>query len=146
MANFPLAGQSNAYQKAGALFGLDPAQLQQAKELGYDFSKTSPLESALTSRILNLDASIDQQLNQQSERRLREAKAAQELGKESLAETAKYQMLFNIPQSISQAFGNQAMLNLLGARNATEALSTTLANYPRAQFASYQFQPQSYLS
>ena len=55
-------------------------------------------------------------------------------------------MLFNIPQSISQAFGNQAMLNLLGARSATEALSTTLANYPRAQFASYQFQPQSYLS
>jgi len=146
MANIPLAGQSDAYKKAGALFGLDPAQLRQAKELGYDFSKTSPLESAIAGRLLNLDETMRRQLDEQSERRLREARAAQELGKESLAETAKYQMLFNIPQGISQAFGTQAMLNLLGARSATDALATTLANYPRAQFASYQFQPQSYLS
>jgi len=146
MANIPLAGQSDAYKKAGALFGLDPAQLQQAKELGYDFSKTNLLESAIAGRLLNLDETMRRQLDEQSERRLREARAAQELGKESLAETAKYQMLFNIPQGISQAFGTQAMLNLLGARSATDALATTLANYPRAQFASYQFQPQSYLS
>lgn len=146
MGNIPLAGQSGAYKKAGALFGLDPAQLQQAKELGYDFSKTTPLESAIAGRLLNLDETMRRQLDEQSERRLREARAAQELGKESLAETAKYQMLFNIPQGISQAFGTQAMLNLLGARSANEALSTTLASYPRAQFASYQFQPQSYLS
>jgi len=66
--------------------------------------------------------------------------------KEQMKEAGKYKMLFDIPQGISQAFGNQAMLNLLGARSATEALATTLANYPRAQFTSYQFQPQSYLS
>lgn len=145
MANIPLAGQNDVYRKAGALFGLDLAQMQKAKDLGFDFSKTGPLEAALANRLLNIDETTERLLESQSERRLREAKAAQELGKESLAETAKYQMLFNVPQGISQAFGNQAMLNLLGARSATEALSTTLANYPRAQFASYQFQPQSYL-
>jgi len=147
MANIPLAGQSDAYKKAGALlFGLDPTQLQQAKELGYDFSKTSLLESALAGRLLNLDDTMRRQLDEQSERRLREAKAAQELGKESLAETAKYQMLFDIPRYISQSFSNQAMLNVLGARNAAEAMSTTLASYPRSQFASYPFQPQKYFS
>jgi len=146
MADIKLAGNSDAYQKANALFGLDFDQLQRAKSLGFDFSKSSPLEAALANRLLNIDETTERLLNKQSERRLQEAKAAQELGKESLAETAKYQMMFNIPQGISQAFGNQAMLNLLGARSATEALSTTLANYPRAQFAAYQFQPQSYLS
>jgi len=69
-----------------------------------------------------------------------------EFQKEQMKEAGKYKMLFDIPANISQAFGTQAMLNLLGARSANEALSTTLASYPRAQFAAYQFQPQSYLS
>jgi len=66
--------------------------------------------------------------------------------KERMAEAGKYKMLFGIPDTISQAFGNQAAMNVLGARSVTDAYNAALQAYPRAQFASYQFQPQSYLS
>jgi len=65
---------------------------------------------------------------------------------ELMKQAAPYKLLFDIPQTISQSFSNQAMLNVLGARNAAEAMSTTLASYPRSQFASYPFQPQKYFS
>jgi len=65
---------------------------------------------------------------------------------ELMKQAAPYKLLFDIPQTISQSFGNQATLNVLGARNAAEAMSTTLASYPRSQFASYPFQPQKYFS
>jgi len=65
---------------------------------------------------------------------------------ELMKQAAPYKLLFDIPQTISQSFSNQATLNVLGARNAAEAMSTTLASYPRSQFASYPFQPQKYFS
>jgi hypothetical protein len=76
--------------------------------------------------------------------REREARRAQELGKESLRTAFPYAMLANIPKTISQGFGNIAAMNVLGARNATEAMAATLTAYPRAQFSSFNFQPQKY--
>jgi hypothetical protein len=71
---------------------------------------------------------------------------ASEFDKERMKEAGKYKMLFSIPETISQAFGNQAAMNVLGARSITDAYNATLQAYPRPAFASYQFQPRSYLS
>jgi len=76
--------------------------------------------------------------------REQEARRAQEIGKESLKEAFKYGMLANIPKTISQSLGNVAALNALAGREITSAYSNTLANYPRAQFATFNFQPQKY--
>jgi hypothetical protein len=76
--------------------------------------------------------------------REQEARRAQELGKESLKEAFKYGMLANIPKTISQSLGNVAALNALAGREITSAFSNTLANYPRAQFSTFNFQPQKY--
>lgn len=76
--------------------------------------------------------------------REQEARRAQELGKESLREAAKYSMLTSLPKTISQSFGNIAAMNLLGSQAATDTFARTLASYPRAQFSTYQFQPEKY--
>lgn len=76
--------------------------------------------------------------------REREARRAQELGKESLREAFKYSTLANIPKTIAQGFGNIAATNLYAGQAVADTFSKTLANYPRAQFASYQFQPEKY--
>ena len=78
--------------------------------------------------------------------RQQEARAAQELGKESVQEAFKYSTLANIPKTIAQSFGNIAAMNVLGARNATEAMAQTLASYPRASFPAVPYQPQKYFS
>lgn len=76
--------------------------------------------------------------------REQEARRAQELGKESLKEAFKYGMLANIPKTISQSFGNIAAINLAAGQGVADTYSRTLANYPRAQFATFNFQPQKY--
>jgi mannosyltransferase OCH1-like enzyme len=76
--------------------------------------------------------------------REREARRAQELGKEANREAFKYSMLANIPKTIAQSFGNISAMNLYAGQSIPEAFSKTLANYPRAQFSSYQFQPEKY--
>ena len=76
--------------------------------------------------------------------REREARRAQELGKESLQEAYKYTTLANIPKTIAQSFGNIAAMNVLGARNATEAMATTLQAYPRISPVNIQFQESKY--
>lgn len=76
--------------------------------------------------------------------REQEARRAQELGKESLKEAFKYGMLANIPKTISQSFGNIAAMNLLASQGVADAYSRTLANYPRAQFNTVNFQPEKY--
>lgn len=76
--------------------------------------------------------------------REQEARRSQELGKESLREAYKYSTLANIPKSIAQGFGNVAAMNLYAGQAVADTFAKTLANYPRAQFASYQFQPEKY--
>lgn len=76
--------------------------------------------------------------------REREARRAQELGKESVGTAAKYSMLANIPKTIAQSFGNIAAMNLYGGRAIPETFANTLANYPRPQFSQYQYQPEKY--
>jgi len=88
----------------------------------------------------------EEELNRMEGFREREARRAQELGKESVREAFKYSTLANIPKTIAQSFGNITAMNVLGARNATEAMAQTLASYPRASFTSVPFQPQKYLS
>jgi len=69
---------------------------------------------------------------------------AQGLGKESVKEAYKYSTLANIPKTIAQGFGNIAATNLYAGQAVADTFAKTLANYPRAQFASYQFQPEKY--
>lgn len=76
--------------------------------------------------------------------REQEARRSQELGKESLREAYKYSTLANIPKTIAQGFGNIAATNLYAGQAVADTFAKTLANYPRAQFASYQFQPEKY--
>ena len=76
--------------------------------------------------------------------REQEARRAQELGKESLREAFKYSTLANIPKTIAQGFGNIAATNLYAGQAVADTFAKTLANYPRAQFASYQYQPEKY--
>jgi len=76
--------------------------------------------------------------------RKQDMRAAQEIGKESLKEGFKYSMLANIPKSIAQAYSGIAATNLYGGQAITDAMSKTLAAYPRPQFATVNFQPQKY--
>jgi hypothetical protein len=78
--------------------------------------------------------------------REREARRAQELGKESLREGFKYATLANIPKTIAQSFGNIAAMNLLGAQQIAGTYANTLANYPRAQFSTPNIQYEKYFS
>lgn len=78
--------------------------------------------------------------------REREARRAQELGKESLREAFKYSMLASIPKTIAQSFANISAMNLQGAQNATDTFSKTLASYPRAQFNTPNIQYEKYFS
>ena len=76
--------------------------------------------------------------------REQEARRAQELGKESVKEAFKYGMLANIPKTISQSFGNIAAMNLAAGQGIADTYSRTLAAYPRAQFSTFNFQPEKY--
>ena len=69
---------------------------------------------------------------------------AQSLGKESVETAYKYSTLANIPKTIAQSFGNIAATNLYGGQAIADTLAKTMGQYPRAQFASYQFQPEKY--
>jgi hypothetical protein len=76
-----------------------------------------------------------------------QARAAQELGKESIEKAYHYSTLAKLPQQISEGFGAQAALNILGARSAVDAMNQTLQAYPRMSFASVPYQgPQKYFS
>lgn len=78
--------------------------------------------------------------------REREARRAQELGKESLREGFKYATLANIPKTIAQSFGNIAAMHLLGAQQIAGTYANTLSNYPRAQFSTPNIQYEKYFS
>jgi len=149
MPDTSLAAQTDVLGRATNLFGTGPASaLQRAKEAGIDVSKIDPTIGFLAG-LVDPDKQyqlVQDYLDKEEKRKQREADYRQKLGKESLAETAKYQMLFNIPDTISQSFGNIAAMQTLGTRNATEALATALASYPRAGFNVSTYQPQSYFS
>jgi hypothetical protein len=142
MADMKFAGNSDAYRKANALFGLDVDQLQKAKDLGFDFSKSSPLDMALVNRVLNLDETTDRILDKQSQRRLQEAKAAQLLGKESLAETAKYKLLLDLPAQITTAYALPGAIEAQGAANVAGIMAEAGAAIP--DLVSYQRAPYAY--
>lgn len=72
-------------------------------------------------------------------------KATAEFQAEQMRQAAPYKLLFGIPETIKEMYGNQAAMNVLGARSVTDAYNQALQAYPNTQFASYQFQPQSYL-
>ena len=76
--------------------------------------------------------------------REREARRAQELGKESVETAFKYGMLANIPKTISQSFGNISAMNLLAGQGIADTYARTLVAYPRPQFATANFQSQKY--
>jgi len=64
--------------------------------------------------------------------------------KEKAERDFKNKMIADIPQTISQSLGNVAALNALAGREITSAYSNTLANYPRPQFSTFNFQPEKY--
>jgi hypothetical protein len=76
----------------------------------------------------------------------RQARRAQELGKESIGEAFKYSMLSNIPKQIAAGFGNQAALTVLGARSAVDAMNETMRARTPLSFASAPYQVQKYFS
>ena len=76
----------------------------------------------------------------------RQARLAQELGKESVEKAYQYSTLANIPKQIAEGFGSQAALNVLGARNAVEAMNQTLTAYPKLNFPMTPFRAEKYLS
>ena len=76
----------------------------------------------------------------------RQARVAQELGKDSVQKAYQYSALAKIPQQIAEGFGSQAALNVLGARNAVEAMNQTLTAYPKLNFSMTPFRAEKYLS
>jgi len=137
------AGQSDALEKAKKFF-LDPrfkelpATVQEAYSL-------LPLIQGVGDQSEDLNKTREK-LKMYDEYYGSQARRAQELGKESVGEAFKYSMLANIPKQISEGFGNAAMIKVLGARNASEAMNQTLANYPRLNLQATSFQPQKYFS
>ena len=75
-----------------------------------------------------------------------QARAAQELGKESVKKAYQYSALAKLPGQIAEGFGAQATLNVLGARSAVDAMNQTLQAYPKMSFQTSAFNPQRYLS
>jgi hypothetical protein len=76
-----------------------------------------------------------------------QARAAQELGKESIEKAYQYSTLAKLPQQISEGFGAQAALNILGARSAVDAMNETMRARTPLSFASVPYQgPQKYFS
>lgn len=76
--------------------------------------------------------------------REQEARRAQELGKESVAEAFKYSMLANIPKTIAQSFQNIANTNLYAGQAITGTVADTLRAYPQVSFPAFQYAPQRY--
>jgi hypothetical protein len=76
-----------------------------------------------------------------------QARAAQELGKESIEKAYQYSTLAKLPQQISEGFGAQAALNILGARSAVDAMNETMRARTPLSFASVPYQgSQKYFS
>ena len=136
-------GQSSAspFGNIEELIGKLPADKQAAAR---ERQINTALETEATMRALGPFVFRQPSIEELEGVREREARRAQELGKESLKEAFKYGMLANIPKTISQSFGNIAAMNLLAGQGVADAYSRTLANYPRAQFNTVNFQPEKY--
>ena len=80
------------------------------------------------------------------EKREQELKAKLAYDKEQMKQAFPYLMAREIPRQISEGFAQNAALTVLGARNATEAMTQTLQAYPRMSFASAPYQSQKYFS
>lgn len=119
---------------------LSPEKQNELREQGIK----SQIEAQATAGAISPFVQQPYTLDELGRFREQEARRAQELGKESLREAAKYSMLTGLPKTISQSFGNMAAMNLYAGQAVADTFAKTLANYPRAQFASYQFQPEKY--
>lgn len=136
---FPLAGQNDILNRAQGLFN-DP----RFKALPESVQQTMSLIPVVQAFNYDDPKAFDQRMQSLEGMREREARRAQELGKESVNEAFKYTTLANIPKTIAQSFGNIAAMNLLGGQSVANTFSNTLAAYPRPQFSQYQFQPEKY--
>jgi hypothetical protein len=84
-------------------------------------------------------------LQEVEEFREREARRAQELGKESVREAFKYSMLESIPKTISQAFGSSVAMKLLAGQSMLEGGKNILNAYANMQLpTSPMYQSQKY--
>jgi hypothetical protein len=125
----------------------DPRFLGLSKEKQAEFNQRSlesDINAASNAALLGQLAGRQYTLDEIGDYQERQARRAQELGKESLKEAYKYTTLANIPKTIAQSFGNIAAMNVLGARNATEAMAATLQAYPRISPVNIQFQESKY--
>lgn len=132
--------QTSDFRQSPGFLNL-PKEKQQALE---EADIKSQIEARATGAALAPYLQQPYTLDELGRFREQEARRAQELGKESVREAFKYSMLGNIPKTIAQSFGNMAAMNLYAGQAVSDAFAKTLANYPRAQFASYQFQPEKY--
>jgi hypothetical protein len=114
----------------------DPRFLGLSKEKQAEFNQRSlesDINAASNAALLGQLAGRQYTLDEIGDYQERQARRAQELGKESLKEAYKYTTLANI-----------AAMNVLGARNATEAMAATLQAYPRISPVNIQFQESKY--
>jgi hypothetical protein len=141
-SSFQLAGNSDALEKANKFFTNPnfqklPASVQEAFAMVPILQSMGSQQSVVPSQ-----EEYDRSFKFQE----RQARLAQELGKESVEKAYQYSTLANIPKQIAEGFGNAAMIKVLGARNASEAMNQTLASYPRLNLQATSFQPQKYFS
>ena len=141
-SSFQLAGNSDALEKANKFFTNPnfqklPASVQEAFAMVPILQSMGSQQSVVPSQ---------EEYDRSFEFQERQARLAQELGKESVKKAYQYSTLANLPKQISEGFGNQAALNILGARSAVDAMNQTLQAYPKMSFQTSAFNPQRYLS
>ena len=141
-SSFQFAGNSDALEKANKFFGDPnfqklPASVQEAFAMVPILQSMGAQQSVVPSQ---------EELDRMGSFQERQARLAQELGKESVQKAYQYSTLAKIPQQIAEGFGSQAALNVLGARNAVEAMNQTLTAYPKLNFSMTPFRAEKYLS
>lgn len=141
-SSFQLAGNSDALEKANKFF-TDPNFQKLPASVQEAFAMVPILQSMGSQQsVVPSQEEYDRSFAFQE----RQARLAQELGKESVKKAYQYSTLANIPKQISEGFGNQAALTVLGARSAVDAMNQTLASYPQMSFAMTPFRAEKYLS
>lgn len=150
MANFPLAGQTDVLSKAATRFGTDfDERVARAKAAGIDVSKIDPTVGFLLASV-DPDKQFEitkRLLDEQEQRQMRQAEKAQQLGKQSLAETTKYKMLFDLPRQLTAAYTIPGAIEAQGAANIANIMAGGAANIPNLtnfQRGSYSYTPVSY--
>lgn len=101
-----------------------------------DSVKRSLLDATVINNLVGLQYSPEarqaerERLAEVEESFLRRAKAQQELGKESLAETAKYKMLLGIPETIGRAASLPGAIYAQGGQNIASIIADATRSIP----------------